>query len=60
MTGRTNSTNKGREEASSKKVGNAKTQFGRKMDADLCSGEGNVVAEKGERQTSTQGSAWGK
>ena len=48
-TGRTNSTTKGREEATLKKVGSVEMQFRREMDHGFCGGEGATVSEKGER-----------
>ena len=43
-----------------KKVGSLKMGFGRETDHGHCGGEGGVVTEKGEKQTSTQRRAWGK
>ena len=54
-TGRTNSTTKGREKPSLKKVGNVHTWFGR--ETGHCGGEEALVTEKGERQTNTQDNA---
>ena len=34
--------------------------LGREMDYGCCGAEGVAVPEKGERQSNTQGSAWGK
>jgi len=53
------STTKGREETTSKNVGSVE-RFGREMDCCHCGREKAVVAEKGERQTSTEGSTWGE
>ena len=50
-TGRTNSTTKGREEATLKKVGSAETEFEKETDCGHCSGEGAMVMEKGKRWT---------
>lgn len=47
-TGRTNSATKGREEATSKKVGSVESWSGRETDHGRCSGEEATVA-KGER-----------
>lgn len=59
-TGRTYFTTKGREEAILKKLGSMEIKFGKKMNHGCYSGEGAAVAEKGERQTNTEGSAWRK
>ena len=48
-TGRTNSINKGREEATSKKAKSVEMWFGTKADHGYCGGEGAVVMVKGER-----------
>ena len=53
-TGRTNSTTKGREEATLKKVGRVEMQFGREIDLGHYNGKGATVLEKGKRETSTQ------
>ena len=44
---------KGREEATSKKVGSMEMRLGREMDHGHSNGEGVMVTEKGERQTFT-------
>ena len=59
-TGRANSTTKGREEATSKKVGSMETCFWREIDHDPCSGEGAAIMVKDKRQTSTQRNTCGK
>ena len=52
-TSRTNSTTKGRKEATSKKKGSAEMWFGQEMDYDHCDGEGARVVKKGKRQRQT-------
>ena len=51
---------KGREEATSKKVGSMEMRLGREMDHGHSNGEGVMVTEKGERQTDIQESTQGK
>lgn len=53
-TGKTNSTTKSTENTTLNKIGSADTWFGKETDLDHCRGEGAVVKEKGDRQTSTQ------
>ena len=55
MTGRMNSTMKGREGVTSKKVGSPETSFGTETDHGSLCGKGATVVEKGEGQTSIQG-----
>ena len=57
---RTNSTTKGRDEATSKKIGSMETGLGREMDLGCGAGARATVAEKDERQASTQRSTRGK
>lgn len=52
-TKRTNSTTKGREENTSKKVGSMETHSGRETDHGCYGAEGAAVTKKGKRQTST-------
>jgi len=59
-TRRTNSTTKGREEDTTKKVGSMETHFGRETDHGCCSGERARVTEKGEKQTITPGGPQGE
>lgn len=51
---------KGREEATLEKVGGVETWFGRETNHGREGEEGAMATEKGKRQTTTQGSAWGK
>lgn len=52
-TDRTNSTSKGRLEATLTKVGNVETWFKREIDFKYCVGEGGTVTKKGEREKGT-------
>ena len=59
-TDRTNSTTKGKEEATLKKVRSAETEFRGESDHSCCGREGAVVAEKGKRNRSTPVNARGE
>ena len=54
--GKINSTIKGREETTSKKVQDAGMRFGRETDSGHCGRERAAVRQKGQRQSNTQGS----